>query len=547
MRSIGIMFANLKTKQKVLIGAGSPMILSVALGILSFTSINSLMYTDKWVEHTHAALADASEIMASATDMQRGMRGFLLAGEENFLDTYYKGQEQTYEGLAALRVKVSDNPTQVDRLTQAEQVLKSWQANVVEPLIADRRELGASDSIDGIAAQVSEGKDKIYFDKFRALKDAFSADEAALMEERQLAKAETVEQTFVATGVFLGIAVLVGSVLAWMIGNGIANPLVSMTSVMKRLADGDTNITIPGVDRKDEIGEVAAAVEVFKSNAIAKIRMENELETGMKLVIQSIAGASTELQATSETMAQSADAAGEQSATVADANQRSSANVQTVAVAASQLSSAISEISQQVSSSLRITEAAQDASQEATTTINNLSAMAQKIGAVIDLINDIAEQTNLLALNATIEAARAGDAGRGFAVVASEVKSLAAQTARATSDISEQISSMQSATSASVQSISQIQSVITQMNETASSIASAVEEQSASTSEISHNAQQAATITEGVSDNIGSVQEAISTTGDSARAVLDAASDLSRQSEALNAQMDSFLRNSRAA
>jgi len=420
-----------------------------------------------------------------------------------------------------------------------------------------------------MAYLVGEARGKVFFDGFRSLMADFSAEERGLMITRQEHNEQTVSTTFMAIAATILIALALGASVAWFIGNGIANPLTAMTAAMRRLADGDNEVEVPGVGRVDEIGDMADTVQVFKDNAIEKVRLEadqverdkraeqekreaqlklaDELESSVKTVVQSIAGASTEMRSTAESMANTAAQASQQSTAVAGATEQASANVQTVAAASEELSSSVSEISRQISDSRQVTDQAQETSQEATGTIRKLADMAENIGNVVNLINDIAEQTNLLALNATIEAARAGEAGKGFAVVASEVKNLASQTATATEEISGQITGMQSATEDSVKAIEQIRDVIGQLGETANSIAAAVEQQSASTQEISRNAQEAAAGTQEVSSNIATVQGAVTETGSSAQQVLEAAGELSQQSEALDQQMDKFLADIRAA
>ncbi len=367
----------------------------------------------------------------------------------------------------------------------------------------------------------------------------------------------------------IAIVTLITVFFGYAIGQALSKALQHMAQAMTNLADGDNEVEVPGQGYTSEIGDMSNAVLVFKENALENVRLEaeqaelqekaaeekrqaqiklaNDLENSIKSVVDAIAGASTEMHATAESMSNSANQAGEQSAAVASATAQASTNVQTVAAASEELSSSISEINRQVAGSREVTSKAQETGQQARETIQNLADMAQKVGDVVNLINDIAEQTNLLALNATIEAARAGDAGKGFAVVASEVKNLATQTAKATEDISGQISGMQAATEDSVQAIEEIREVIGQLGETASAIASGVEQQSDATQEISRNAQEAASGTQDVSNNIAQIQSAVSETGGSAQQVLDAAGELSQQSEVLNQQMDRFLADIRAA
>jgi methyl-accepting chemotaxis protein len=366
-----------------------------------------------------------------------------------------------------------------------------------------------------------------------------------------------------------GAALLVGLVLAWAVGRGISRPVRRMTEVMKRLAGGDTTAVVPDTGRKDEIGEMAAAVQVFKDNMIEadhlraqqeeqKTRSDTErhqlmlsladkFETGVGDVIEHVTSHATELQATAQSMAATSTQASRQVSAVAGASGQASENVNTVATATEELSSSIREISQQVGQSTRIIG---DAVTQATATneqVQGLAAAAQKIGEVVKLINEIAGQTNLLALNATIEAARAGEAGRGFAVVASEVKTLAGQTAKATEEISAQISAIQQATKVSAQAIQQITDTIGTVNQNATAIASAVEQQGAATQEIARNVSQAAKGTAEVSSNIAGVSAAAEQTGTAASAVLASANELSKNSEALKAYVESFLKEVRAA
>jgi methyl-accepting chemotaxis protein len=366
----------------------------------------------------------------------------------------------------------------------------------------------------------------------------------------------------------LGIAAVAGGI-AWLIGRGISAPLNRLGGRMRALADGALDGEIPGIERGDEIGAMAATVQIFKDNALrirgleqveaetqgraaaerraAMESIAHDFERSVNGIVRSVSTAAAGMQTTAQSMTATASDASARAATVGAASQSASNNVGTVAAAAEQLSSSVAEISRQVMRSSEIASKAVGDAERTNATVGALSTGAEKIGEVVKLIHSIAAQTNLLALNATIEAARAGESGRGFAVVASEVKALANQTAKATEEISAQVAAMQASTSDAVQSIGGITETIAQMSEITVGISTSIEQQGDATREIARNIQSVAAGSSEISAHIGGVTTAAAATGAAATEVLSNARELDNQSGMLRSAVDEFLVKVRAA
>jgi methyl-accepting chemotaxis protein len=397
-----------------------------------------------------------------------------------------------------------------------------------------------------------------------------TAREASLAEQRRIMAAMTADAHDLQRNVALVglLALLVGGVLAWRVGRGVARPVTALTGAMGRLASGDTEAAVPGAERRDEIGAMARAVQVFKDALIAKraadaaaateaaakaeraARLDalaQGFEANVSVLTQGLAGAATEMEATARAMAGTADETERQSGTAMRAAEETSANVQTVAAASEEMSASIREIAGQAGQSARIARQASEEAQRTDGLVRQLAASAERIDTVVALINTIAGQTNLLALNATIEAARAGEAGRGFAVVAGEVKDLAGQTTRATGEIAGQIGAIQDASRQSVEAIRTIGATIAEMAAASNAIAAAMEQQGAATHEIARTVQQAASGTGEVAQSIADVRGGAGSTGAAAAQVLAAAQELSRHSESLRREVGGFLEGVKAA
>ena len=368
----------------------------------------------------------------------------------------------------------------------------------------------------------------------------------------------------IASVVLLGLALVLGFIVV----RSITRPVAATTAGLQELANNNLEFEVTGTERKDEIGDIAKTMLVFKENAIARSKAAEEEEQRNKdrlartervdklvqdfdskagELLEGLASAATEMEATSQSMSAVANQTNEQATVVAAAANEAGANVQNVASATEELTASIQGIASQVTQSTKNAQTAATSVAQTQETMERLSTAAGRIGEVIGLITDIAEQTNLLALNATIESARAGDAGKGFAVVANEVKSLAAQTQKATDEIAGMINSVQTETNDAVDAIANVSKLIDELNSTATSIASAMEEQTTATMEISRNVQEASTGTNEVTSTITGVSDAAGESGRSAGEVLGVAKELSERSETMKVEVEGFLKNIRAA
>ena len=557
--------SNITIRSKVILGFGLVLVCTVGLGVFAISRLSAISALTNEVATNYLPSTKYLGDAAQAFEALRARESqLILAGTtatQNQTDLVVQSTATLNKALDAYRPMVDPGEEQVI----AAQIDAAWASYA-----ALSKQLVAATA----AGDFNKAHDILLgaeLDPMTALRKALATDSTYQDRLARQAQIDAAQMGSSARFLIIG-AIVLAAALCVLIGlamvMGVSRPIAMMTEAMRKLAGRDLAAVIPGVGRGDEIGGMAAAVQVFKDSMIEGDRLAAEqdrehvvkeeraqkmaqlvrnFEKSAEEMVGRLASGATELEATAKSMTSTAAQTDQQAVTVAAAAEEASTGVQTVAAAAEELSASIAEIGRQVAQSSRIADGAVTDAQRTDTTVRALAEAAEKIGHVVGLIANIAGQTNLLALNATIEAARAGDAGKGFAVVASEVKSLATQTARATEEIGVQVGQIQSATKEAVSAISGIATTIEEVSKIATAIAAAVEEQGAATAEIARNVQQTAQAAQDVTVNINGVSRASSATGAAAEQVLSAAGDISRQSETLSAEVTGFLGQVRAA
>ena len=483
------------------------------------------------------------------------------------VNTFIVNSDKTVATSAMARLKFVDNSLKAisSNNEKIQQSIKEVAALLDEYRQSLTKLIDNSKEIDELTIEMTESAAAINKGS-GAMKSDLLADQNRLEAESDATIGETERLILIlAAGGFV-----LGCVWAFFLGKGISRPIAAMCNAMRELAAGNFDVVLPGLGRKDELGEMAGAVEEFKMQAVAKaerdaatqeaqnkassaarraelIRFADEFETAVGAIVSNVSASAVQLEAAAGTLTRTAETTQGLSSQVAGASEEASSNMQSVASATEELSASVDEIGRRVKESSQIAGAAVRQAEQTDGRIGKLSRAAQEIGDVVKLITAIAEQTNLLALNATIEAARAGDAGRGFAVVASEVKSLASQTARATDEISNHIMGMQGATQELVAAIKEIGGTIGKISDIANTIANAVEQQSAATQEIARSVQNVAQGTQEAAASVMQVNRGATETGAASEEVLNSARTLSSESTRLREELDRFMANIRAA
>ena len=538
-------------------------LLTAAIAVLSYYNTQRNAELTEAVERANQAALNVERVNSLVYAVVMESRGVYMSSEPATVKKFGDGLLKFNDKILAV-VKDWESIVQADDAAQFAVFKKR-----IEQFVEFRKELVRR----GVEINAAAGREWGDNDANRAVRSALNKDLEALSKvyverARQVVRQGEVNHMLAFLLTCLGgVTLVVVGIGVLIISRSVARPLSVITDTIKRVAEGDEHVEVPHTDRADEIGALARAIQIFQEamnrnrnlnsqvlqDSKAREERARHIETSVEEfrgaiggVLRAVTDNATAMRATAQSITQVASDANGRAVAAASATEQASSNVNAVAGAAEELSASVEEIGRQVRQSAGVVEQAGLRTEKSVAEIESLASATQRIDGVLNLIQTIAEQTNLLALNATIEAARAGDAGRGFAVVAHEVKALAEQTAKATSEIGQNVSLIQSSTRSAVDSVREIGHAVRDINEVTSNIASAVGQQDAATREISSNAQSAAQGNETLVSNIGSLSEAIGETNKAATSVLSASSELTATAETLSREVDKFFHNLRA-
>ncbi|MAM74690.1 methyl-accepting chemotaxis protein [uncultured Tistrella sp.] len=559
-----IAISNLKISRKILMIIAVMAVVSIVITLVAQSGMRDLIGATQALKEASLNVRDAARSNQSVIAMNRAE--YQIAADARAFDTSKEealAAKTRFESLIAA-TKERATPEELALIRRIEEQSKVYYSE-----------------LDGTFRVATQAGDRTLSAAQAAVVDEVNNSGVASVELRNRVSALTdatvqrADQTYQiaedlgrrTTMILIGIAaagVVLGVALGLLISSrGIVRPLMGTVKGLEGLAAGDLAVEVHGTERRDEVGDIARTMLVFKQNAIerkqladaeaaaaaAKVQRAEHITGVIRSFDRDVADllgimqqSAQELEATAQLLSAGSEETSRQAATVSAAAEQASVNVQTVAAATEELTSTVAEVARQMEEARMVATDASGEADRAKGFVNDLTQAGRAISSVITLISEIAAQTNLLALNATIEAARAGDAGKGFAVVASEVKSLANQTARATDEIRSQVDGMQGSIDKAVGAITRIATVIYRLNDMATTVAAAVQEQSAATAEIGRNANEAALGTTHVTDNITGVSSAAETTADGSTKVLRAAREVSERSIRLRGTVDGFLR-----
>ncbi|WP_193181017.1 methyl-accepting chemotaxis protein [Nisaea sediminum] len=555
---------NLKISRKLALCFSLLIATTVLMAVLSFASIEKIKSADEESVRSEQLGEIFLDYERAFALKRQGLLYYLLTGDRDGLKKFNDMTPKVEAGMTQLQESSKNNPA-LSKLVDT--LLTDYQKWADDYASEQVRLMSNYLTVNQARAIEVTGEPQAAIDHFTDTSSKLQAELQAILAAASETRAAAMEAFTLTMYISIALVVVIAVVSGVALSRSIASPIGEMTDLMGVMAGGNLDVEVRGTERKDEIGSMAAAVEVFKRNGLEQREQQareaeqqarenerhqkmeeftrafdSEMETVLKLVEEAV----NSVRDSASTMAGNAQTTNDLSRDAAAAIEEANTNIQTVASATTELSSSINEISSQMSQASAVSRAAVGEVETTNARVGALNTAAESIGQVIQIIDEIAEQTNLLALNATIEAARAGEAGKGFAVVASEVKSLATQTSKATEEISQKIAEIQSETGAAADAVLEIGNTINKIDELTAVVASAVEEQGAATNEIAQNIEQAASGTQTVAEVVETVSRAADETGQLADGQQSVVAELSERNRKLKSEIDRFLGNVRS-